>query len=951
MGKPTLTIAQFTALPNSFYSFAFDFIIGKLYANSLLATLNSRSALRSKEYGEVTVQGTALSFRSSSIATNDERPVPLRVPIRNDPGSRRRVTTDSTVRDVESKDEIRNQDSRHVWGERELLECLHAHILALASLMPPTPARFVFALVLAANALLWSQSRYAVRSDLSLSSQGDILVKRMSSELLNMSEPLVIQDQLPESEQCLPLAHSVSRQCAHVEESCPLSTTILSIDYIQRYFCTSMPLRPFSFVALTLWLFFLFSTLGISASDFFTPNLSTLAQILGLDENVAGVTILAFGNGSPDLFSTFSALRAGSGSLAIGELLGAASFIVSCVVGSMCITNEFKVERKPFLRDVGFFTVAVSVLLIILWDGKIEPWEAGLLVGLYVSYVILVVVGAFWDHKREKMRILANNGLTGDDPVDVPYRDDESPFAINVAPATPATSQTPVSSRPRINTGLVTRPNLHPHASRSRSRSPSPTPSHSHAKLPSFSLVGALEFAQVVSSLQREAAGPSLSMFDSPVTPYAGGHYHSHHSSRSLTPRTPVGREQNPWRNSREFDSRSRSSRQPSPSLSPIALEEPRLMRSSLSSDYFGRPSLLQLSPLSSSAALPSIIRTSASPTSSEDGESAGQLFVPRTRYEQFRHVIHQIFYVLFPSFRQFRNQPLLSRAVGILAAPAVLLLTLTLPVVVTPYDLDAASREKFHHANDSLLIDFEEEGEERALLAEEVVLEDLHVMEFNKWLLAVQCALAPLFCVAVLFHSSHRQTTYFIAAALAGCISSALVLLFSDKGNHPLARTARCSMGFAVAMVWIMAIADEIVFVLQTFGFIFGLSDALIGLTFFAIGNSLADLVANMSVAKFAPIMGFSACFGGPMLNILLGVGISGSYIIHQNGKPFDLSFSDTLFVSTVGLLVLLVATLVYVPLNHYHLTRGWGFALVSFYAILMTITIIVELRSESLQ
>lgn len=46
------------------------------------------------------------------------------------------------------------------------------------------------------------------------------------------------------------------------------------------------------------------------------------------------------------------------------------------------------------------------------------------------------------------------------------------------------------------------------------------------------------------------------------------------------------------------------------------------------------------------------------------------------------------------------------------------------------------------------------------------------------------------------------------------------------------------------------MAIADEVVNVLQTFGFIFGLSDAIIGLTIFAVGNSLADLVANMTVA-----------------------------------------------------------------------------------------------------
>jgi sodium/potassium/calcium exchanger 6 len=165
---------------------------------------------------------------------------------------------------------------------------------------------------------------------------------------------------------------------------------------------------------------FLFSTLGISASDFFTPNLATIAQLLGLDENVAGVTFLAFGNGSPDLFSTFSAMRANSGSLAIGELLGAASFIVSCVVGSMCIIKPFKVHRGPFLRDVGFFTVAVTLLLVILLDGQIRPWEAGLMIALYLIYVGVVVFGTWWERRRERKRRML-------DLIRSEYQDDERP--------------------------------------------------------------------------------------------------------------------------------------------------------------------------------------------------------------------------------------------------------------------------------------------------------------------------------------------------------------------------------------------------------------------------------------------------------------------------------------------------------------------------------------------
>jgi solute carrier family 24 (sodium/potassium/calcium exchanger), member 6 len=179
---------------------------------------------------------------------------------------------------------------------------------------------------------------------------------------------------------------------------------MLSIQYRQSYFCAPPAERPVIFVGLLLWILFLFSMLGISASDFFTPNLATLARLLHLDDNLAGVTFLALGNGSPDLFSTFSAMSAGSAPLAIGELIGAATFIIACVVGAMCIIRPFRVNKGPFLRDVGFFTIAVLSLFVILWDGRIMFWEAAMLVSLYLVYVLIVIVDTWWLHRREKKK-------------------------------------------------------------------------------------------------------------------------------------------------------------------------------------------------------------------------------------------------------------------------------------------------------------------------------------------------------------------------------------------------------------------------------------------------------------------------------------------------------------------------------------------------------------------
>ncbi|KAI7517755.1 hypothetical protein KC317_g23047, partial [Hortaea werneckii] len=159
-----------------------------------------------------------------------------------------------------------------------------------------------------------------------------------------------------------------------------------------------------AFLVLIAWLGLLFSTIGIAASDFFCINLSTIAAILGMSESMAGVTFLAFGNGSPDVFSTFAAMSTNSGSLAVGELFGAAGFITAVVAGSMALIRPFHVAKKSFVRDVGFFVVAAAFSMVFLWDGKLVLWECIGMVGFYIFYVGFVVAWHWWIGRRRRRR-------------------------------------------------------------------------------------------------------------------------------------------------------------------------------------------------------------------------------------------------------------------------------------------------------------------------------------------------------------------------------------------------------------------------------------------------------------------------------------------------------------------------------------------------------------------
>ena len=90
----------------------------------------------------------------------------------------------------------------------------------------------------------------------------------------------------------------------------------------------------------------------------------------------------------------------------------------------------------------------------------------------------------------------------------------------------------------------------------------------------------------------------------------------------------------------------------------------------------------------------------------------------------------------------------------------------------------------------------------------------------------------------------------------------AAIAFAATRRGLNGPTRIWLCFVGFAVAVTWVSSIVNEIVGCLQTIGYVFHLSDAIIGLTVFAMGNSLGDLVANLTIAR----MGFPsmACVYG---------------------------------------------------------------------------------------
>ncbi|XP_028122258.1 cation/calcium exchanger 5-like [Camellia sinensis] len=188
------------------------------------------------------------------------------------------------------------------------------------------------------------------------------------------------------------------------------------INYFSLHFCLFHQ-NPFASVPfLFLTILFQFYVLVKTAQDQFSVVVTKLVTHLNLSPSIGAVTLLALGNGAPDVFASVVAVCGGHPRTGFGAILSAGTFVSALVVGFVAIyAAPFSVDPVPFVRDVLFYLTAALFLFYVYLSAEIFLWQAIGFVGFYLFFVGFV----FWmdlgmDRGKRKGRVDVGGGFVGD---------------------------------------------------------------------------------------------------------------------------------------------------------------------------------------------------------------------------------------------------------------------------------------------------------------------------------------------------------------------------------------------------------------------------------------------------------------------------------------------------------------------------------------------------------
>ncbi|MFC3607833.1 calcium/sodium antiporter [Stutzerimonas tarimensis] len=132
----------------------------------------------------------------------------------------------------------------------------------------------------------------------------------------------------------------------------------------------------------------------VAGAEVLVRGAARLAAQFGISPLVIGLTVVAFGTSAPETAVSVQSAFAGSGDLAIGNVVGSNIANVLLILGLTALVAPLVVSRQLIRLDVPLMIGASLVVYALAWDGRLTRLDGALLFAAVVAYTVFLIVSS-----------------------------------------------------------------------------------------------------------------------------------------------------------------------------------------------------------------------------------------------------------------------------------------------------------------------------------------------------------------------------------------------------------------------------------------------------------------------------------------------------------------------------------------------------------------------------
>uniref|UniRef100_A0A182FV55 Sodium/calcium exchanger membrane region domain-containing protein n=1 Tax=Anopheles albimanus TaxID=7167 RepID=A0A182FV55_ANOAL len=137
---------------------------------------------------------------------------------------------------------------------------------------------------------------------------------------------------------------------------------------------------------------YFFMLLAYVCSEYFLPSVECLCEDLKLPQDVAAATFMATATSMPEFFTNTISTLVVESEIGLGTIMGSMLFNTLGVAALVGLLTKMHVQLDwwPLTRDSIILTLTTTLLVVCVWDGRIEWYEATVFTVCYVLYFVVM---------------------------------------------------------------------------------------------------------------------------------------------------------------------------------------------------------------------------------------------------------------------------------------------------------------------------------------------------------------------------------------------------------------------------------------------------------------------------------------------------------------------------------------------------------------------------------